>query len=109
MQMSPGDYLAHVHIQYVKNLTLEGEDTVDPYVKVEINDQDKSSSTKSKITKDAKVEFDEHLYIELKNQTKEQMETGNITFTAMNKGFFKGEVIGSFGMSVSKIYGMDKH
>jgi hypothetical protein len=33
-KMKAGDYLVHVHIQYMKNVHLEGEDTCDPMVKV---------------------------------------------------------------------------
>jgi len=33
--MKSGDYVIHVHVQWAKNIYLEGEDTADPLVKVQ--------------------------------------------------------------------------
>ena len=33
--MKAGDYVIHVHVQWAKNIYLEGEDTADPLVKVQ--------------------------------------------------------------------------
>jgi hypothetical protein len=68
--MKSGDYLIHVHVQYMKNVTLEGEDTCDPMVKINCFGQSKSSDAKNDITRDARVKLDQHIFVDAKKLTK---------------------------------------
>ena len=88
---------------------MEGEDTCDPQVKVTVLEDCKTSNYKNDIGRDAKVTFDEHLFLNLKNETVEDMEGALITFCVENKGFFKGECIGHFSIALSKVYNMKNH
>ena len=108
-KMSGGDYLVHVLIQSAKNLTLDGEDTCDPFIKVNLLNQEKQSTCKKDITQIGKVVYDEHMFIELKNVSKEEIEASEISFSIQNKGFFKGDEIGQFSVSTSKIYFQKNH
>ena len=92
--MKAGDYLIHVHIQYIKNVHLEGEDTCDPMVKVECLGKSKTTAAKNDVTKDAKLKIDEHIFLDFKQQKKATIEEANIMFKIENKGFFKGDMIG---------------
>lgn len=66
--MKDGDYLCHVLIEKGKNIFLDGEDTVDPMVKVIFNfkdsSKDKVTSAKNNISRTTQVKWDEHLFIE---------------------------------------------
>ena len=92
--MKAGDYLVHVHIQYMKNVHLCGEDTCDPMVKVACLGQTKTTEAKHDVTKEAKLKIDQHIFIDAKGQKKAAMEEANIQFIIENKGFFKGDQIG---------------
>jgi hypothetical protein len=92
--MPSGDYSVHFHIQTGKNFVMPDEETVDPYVQIELIDQSKCSTTKNDITVDAKVNFNEHIFIDLKKVDNEVVEEANIVITVLNKGFFKGDIIG---------------
>lgn len=70
------------------------EDTVDPYVQIEVLDQTVKSTTKNDITPDVKVNFNEHIFIDLKKMDNEVVEEANMVITVLNKGFFKGDIIG---------------
>ena len=107
--MPSGDYVIHIHVQTAKNLLLPEEDTVDPYLKIEVLGQSKKTNVKSDITVDTKVNFNEHIFIDLKKMDKEQVEEANIVLTMQNKGFFKGDIIGQISMSMSKIYHKKNH
>lgn len=39
----------------------------------------------------------------------EQVEEANIDITVLNKGFFKGDIIGKIQLSMSEIYNMQNH
>jgi len=67
--MKPGFYMLHVLVETAKNVALEGETTVDPLIKVKILGNEKSTSSKSGITKTTPIKWDEHLFIEVGEQT----------------------------------------
>ena len=64
VNMPDGDYLVHVLIEKGKNIFLDGEDTVDPMVRVIFNMKEKVTSAKNNIAKSTQVKWDEHLFIE---------------------------------------------
>lgn len=107
--MPSGDYSIHLHVQTGKNFVLPDEDTVDPYVQIEVLGEKKKSMVRKDITPDVKVNFNEHIFIDLKKMDNEQVEEANIEITVLNKGFFKGDVIGKIELSMSKIYHMQNH
>ena len=39
----------------------------------------------------------------------EHVEEANMVITVLNKGFFKGDIIGQISLSMSKIYHMKNH
>ena len=92
--MPPGDYNIHLHVQTGKNFILPDEATVDPYVQIEVLGQKKKTNVKNDVTPDTKVNFNEHLFIDLKKMDDEVVEEANIVITVYNKGFFKGDIIG---------------
>ena len=55
------------------------------------------------------MNFNEHIFIELKKIEDEQATEAKIKFTVLNKGFFKGDVIGEIELSLSKIYDYKNH
>ena len=71
--------------------------------------KDKSSKNKNDISSEETVRFDEHIFLEYNGLKKEELGEANILFDIQNKGFFKGDDIGSFSIPLSKIYNMDKH
>ena len=107
--MKPGDYMVHVHIQRAKALTLDSEDVVDPFIKVKVLDQEKSTSAKEDISASANVVYDEHMFLELKALTKEKAEAAEIEVSVLNKGYFKGDQIGLAAIGLSKVYFHDGH
>lgn len=64
------------------------------------------TNVKNDVTPDTKVNFNEHLFIDLKKVDDEVVEEANIIITVLNKGFFKGDIIGQIQLGLSKIYGM---
>jgi hypothetical protein len=107
--MKDGDYLCHVLIEKGKNIFLEGEDTVDPMVKVIFNLKEKVTSAKNNITRSTQVKWDEHLFIESGVLKQAEIEEAVITIQIQNKGFFKSESIGAFTVSAKTIYQMKDH
>jgi len=107
--MKPGDYLLHVHIQYAKNVSLPGEDVVDPFVSVSMLGQRKITSTKENITPDSKTKYDEHIFMVFRDLTKDVVSESQIEFRVENKGFFRGDTIGVFTLATSKVYYRDNH
>ena len=107
--MADGDYLCHVLIEKGKNIFLDGDDTVDPMVKVIFNFKEKVTSAKNNITRSTQVKWDEHLFIESGVLKQKEIEEAVITFQIQNKGFFKSETIGTFSVSAKTIYQMKDH
>ena len=107
--MPEGDYLLHVLVEKGKNIFLDGEDTVDPMMKVMFCGKDKVTSSKNDITRSTQVTWDEHLFLETGPQSKADIEEAMITFQIQNKGFFKSETIGVFTISAKTIYQMKDH
>ena len=92
--MPSGDYSIHVHLQTGKNFLLPEEDTVDPYIQIEVLGRTKTSNTKNDVTIDTKVNFNEHIFMDLKKMDNEEVEEATMMITVLNKGFFKGDIIG---------------
>ena len=51
----------------------------------------------------------EHIFIECKDIDKKTAEDSKITLKLMDKGFFKGTMIGEFEFDMSFVYFKDKH
>ena len=64
VNMKDGDYLCHVLVEKGKNIFLDGEDTVDPMVRVIFNMKEKVTTAKNNIARSTQVKWDEHLFIE---------------------------------------------
>lgn len=109
VSMKSGDYLIHIHVQSAKNISLDSADVCDPFVKIDCLGASKQTEAKNDVSREAKVTYDEHIFMEFKGQTKEQIEEANILFSVANKGFFKADAIGQFEMAVSKVYNMEDH
>lgn len=107
--MKDGAYQVHVLIETGKNIDLEGEDTVDPMVKVTFLANSKSTSAKSGITRTTPVKWDEHLFIDSPKLTEQEVSASTIEIEILNKGFFKSDSIGYFPISTPTIYNMDNH
>ena len=62
--MKDGEYQLHVLIETAKNLSLEGEDTCDPLIRVSMMSKNKDTTSKKDVTKSAQITWDEHMFIE---------------------------------------------
>jgi hypothetical protein len=102
--MAKGDYLLHILIETGKNIFLEGEDTVDPMIKIIFSGKNKSSSAKNNITRSTMVKWDEHLFLESGFLKKSEIEEAIIDIQIINRGYFKSETIGAFSISAKTIY-----
>ena len=107
--MKDGAYQLHVLIETGKNLDLEGEDTVDPMIKVTFLANSKSTTSKSGITRTTPIKWDEHLFIDSPKLTEQEVSASTIEIEILNKGFFKSDSIGYFPISTPTIYNMDNH
>ena len=94
VSMKPGDYLVHIHVQSAKNIALDSADVCDPFVKIDCLGRTAQTKAKDDVSRDAKVTYDEHIFMEFKNQSKEDIEEANILLSVANKGFFKADAIG---------------
>jgi hypothetical protein len=91
MDMQPGDYLIHIHIQSAKQLILDDESDFNPFIQCKILGKSKCTNAKRNTSK---MTFDEHLFFEFKDLKKEELIDSFITLSAENKGFFKRDIIG---------------
>ena len=88
---------------------MDGEDTCDPFIKVECMNISKQTSVKNDISYGDKTIIEEHLFLEIKGAKKDDIEKAQIKFSIVNKGFFKGDTIGEFEMALTKIYNSKEH
>lgn len=85
------------------------EDEVDPYVSVECLSASGKSATKSGVEASTVVNFNEHIFLELKKMDNEVMQEGVLKLTVLNKGYWKGDVIGEISIALSKVYNKENH
>ncbi len=104
-----GDYTVHILIQKTKEIACPPSSTVDPLFEIQSLGKKQYSSAKSKIGSLTEVVWSEHVFIEQKDVTKQQAESGKILIKLLDKGLFKNEIIGQFEFDLSYIYLMDKH
>ena len=69
----------------------------------------KASNNKKDIASDAVVKFNEHMFLEFKDLSKEELEEATIKFDVVNKGFFRGDAIGTNEIPLTKVYNMKNH
>lgn len=72
-------------------MILEGDDQVDPLIKVKWCGKEGQSATKNAVTKTTKVKWDEHIFLDSGKLSKEEINDSRIEFQIMNYGFFKSE------------------
>ena len=87
--MKNGEYLLHVLVESGKNISLEGEDNVDPLIQVSFMGKKKETTAKKDVTSSQTVTWDEHLYIEPGEVKGHDIESQLIKIEIFNKGFFK--------------------
>lgn len=107
--MPAGEYTIHVLIQSLRNLILFEEDLCNPMVYVYMLDGVAQTTDKSNIARNTMVKYDEHLFLEIKNKTKDELQQAIIKIEVMNKGFFRNDMIGEFTIPASTIYNMKDH
>lgn len=107
--MKDGDYQVHIHVLKGKSFKLETEDSIDPYIKFNLLNNSKQTIVKSGVKPDSRVTWDEHIFMDFFNLTSEDIENAQLQILAENKGFFKGDMIGTFSLSINKIYSMENH
>ena len=107
--MKDGEYLLHVLVETGKTLDLEGEDTVDPMVKVLFMGKELQTTAKNDITRSSTVKWDEHLFLEVGEVKAGDIQEAMIEVQILNKGFFKSDLVGSFAVSAAKIYDRADH
>jgi hypothetical protein len=62
--MKNGAYQLHVLIETGKNMMLDGEDTIDPMVKILFMGSEKQTTAKNDISRSSQVKWDEHIFLE---------------------------------------------
>ena len=67
VSMKPGDYLVHIHVQSAKNIALDSADVSDPFVKIDCLGKNAQTVSKDDVSREAKVTYDEHIFMEFKN------------------------------------------
>jgi len=107
--MKDGEYLLHILVETGKTLYLEGEDTVDPMVKVLFMGKEKQTSAKNDITSAVSIKWDEHLFLEAGEVKAAEIQEAMIEVQILNKGFFKSDLVGSYAVSAAKIYDRKDH
>ena len=107
--MPSGDYLIHVHVQKAKRLCLEDDDICDPFIRVKVMGKHESTAPKEDVARDVAVTFDDHMFINIPNAKKQDLEDATIVICAENRGFFKGDLIGQFEIAVNKVYNMESN
>lgn len=70
---------------------LDGDDQVDPLVKIRWCGKEGSVATKNNVTRSTVVKWDEHVFMDSGKVTKEEISDSKLEFQIMNYGFFKSE------------------
>ena len=107
--MKDGEYILHVLVETGKSIFLEGEDTIDPMVKITFMGESKQTAAKEDVTRSQEVKWDEHIYIESGEVKGADFADELIEIRLLNKGFFKSDLIGYFPISPPTIYNMKDH
>ena len=88
------------------DLTLDGDDSVDPLVKVKWCGKEGQSGTKSAVSRTTLVKWDEHVFLESGKLSKEEINDSRLEIEIMNYGFFKSEQIGCYSMATASLYSL---
>ena len=107
--MKHGDYMIHIFIEKVKEISVPENSTVDPIIFVDSMGLKTFSSSKEDIGGMGEIEWNEHLFIEPRGVDKKDAEKGKIMIRLMDKGIFKDALIGQFEFDISFIYFMKDH
>ena len=90
-------------------ICMEGEDTVDPIIKVTFMNKNKDTSAKNDCTRSSILKWDEHLFLDIGEVKAKDIEEQLIEIEIMNKGFFKSDQIGYHPISAPTIYNRKDH
>ena len=108
-KLKPGDYTVHILIQQVKDINMDSDRTTDVVISASCSGQTKYTETMTGVTATTEANFQEHLFLELKNQSTEQLETSKVLIKICEKGSFKDAIIGITEFDFSFVYFMNHH
>jgi hypothetical protein len=104
-----GDYTVHVFIESVKEIDIPEGDHVEALFKVDFNSKKQFSQIKKEITNRSVLQFHEHMFFELTQQTPAQLALLKIKLDLNQHCAIKDVLIGSFEMDFSYVYFLDDH
>ena len=105
-EMKEGEYQLHVLVETGKSIFMEGDDTVDPLIKIKWCGKEAQTATKNNVTISTCPKWDEHIFMESGKVSKDEISDSKIEIQIMNYGFFKSESIGYYSISTSSVYSM---
>ena len=108
-KIKPGDYTVHLLLQKGKEFAIEESDTKDIFVQVEISKLKETSPVQNEVSNLTVVNFNAHIFIELKKMSIQQLEQSRITIKVLEKAYFKVAMIGMFEFDFNHVYFMDGH
>ena len=87
--MSRGDYMIHVFLEKAKDLVVPENSTVDPMLEVTSMGAKEYSTAKDDIGGIQEITWNEHVFVEPKNVSKDTAEEGKILLRLLDKGLLK--------------------
>jgi len=108
-KLKDGDYTVHILVETIKDVNMQGDRTTDVIISGSAGGQQKYTETQEGMTNTSEVSVQEHIFLELKDKSVEELETMKIVLKANEKAAFKEAVIGLMEFDFSYIYFLDKH
>ena len=108
-QLAPGDYTVHLFIETAKQIDVPEGTSIDIIGEVQIGTNKEVTKEIGDVTATSLVSFNSHLFIELKNQSVQDLEQTKIQLKLKEKGYFKDTPIGLMETDFSYIYFLKDH
>lgn len=102
--MLSGDYMVHIFVQKLKEINLPENDTIDAMFQFECLGAKGFTTAKANSTSLDELVYNEHIFMEVRDVDKKQVEEGKLVMKLMDKGFLKDKMIGQYEMDLSYIY-----
>lgn len=102
-----GDFTVHIFVQKVKEIAIE--DPTDVIMEINCDSQKEYTEMKEGVTSESVVNWAEHVFIELRGKSIQDVEGTKISLKLCEKSMFKNAVIGMYEFDFSYIYFMKDH
>lgn len=94
--------MIHTFIEQTRGLKGESDQSVNPKIKLEAFDLTKYSKTEKDIGTGTFI-WNEHIFIEKRNLTVDEIKTSKMLLSIMNSGSFGSKLIGCFEIDIATI------